>query len=100
MFSVRASEANWAYMVIASLAWSIKVNPEPDEAGDARQVGIGRARADRRRVRAPHPLASLIAIATLASRRLPPHLGGARRSLASFHRKNRCGECRAYFLGG
>jgi hypothetical protein len=55
-----------------------QVNPEPDEARDARQVGIGCARADRRWVLAPHPPPSSIAIAALASRRVPPHLGGAR----------------------
>jgi hypothetical protein len=40
-----------------------------------------------------------MAIPALASHRVPAHLGGARRSLASFHRKNGCRERRACFHG-
>jgi hypothetical protein len=65
-----------------------QVAPEPDEPGDAGHGGVRLAGPNALRVRPPDAASPLIAISTLASRHIPAHLGGARRSLASFHSKS------------
>jgi Transposase DDE domain len=65
-----------------------KAAPEADEPGDARHRRIRLPSTNNLRIRPAHPALSAMAIPTLASRHIPAHLGGARRFLSSFHRKN------------
>src|SRR5262249_21144161 len=74
-----------------------QVHAEPQEAGHPGHRGVRLADADDGRVRPPHAALPLVAISTLASRHVSAHLGGARRSLSSFHRKNADRQRRASF---